>query len=81
MYITNKKKALIKVTIVGYYPISEKEVENYDIAEFDPVRMAEIDQEEYVKYRDLEVVIGLLDQSMPESVTFEAVDAGDVSKS
>ena len=37
------KTARIKVTVVGYYTVTEDEVSNYDLEEFDAVTMAEVD--------------------------------------
>ncbi len=64
----------IKVTIVGYYHVSEDEIDNYGIEEFDLAKMAKIDDEEYRKHRDTERVISWFTDNRPTSVTFEAVD-------
>lgn len=68
----------VKVTIVGYYLVSDAELENYGIQEFDPVKMAEVDQEEYYKHRDLHSIIDFFREGRATSVTFEAVDDSDV---
>lgn len=66
--------ALVKVTIVGYYPVSSDELDSYEIEKFDPVEMAKIDEEEYRKRRDIHDIIDFFGEDGPTSVTFEAVD-------
>jgi hypothetical protein len=70
--------ALVKVTIVGYYKVSSEELDSYEIEEFDPARMAEIDREEFTKRSDLGDVVSWFLDDKPTSVTFEAVDFSDV---
>jgi hypothetical protein len=68
-----EKEAWIKVTIVGYYPGREAELENYGLTEFDPAAMAEVDAEEFNKYEDLHTIVDFFEDSKPHSVTFEPV--------
>jgi hypothetical protein len=71
---------LVKVTIVGYYPVSDQELDAYNIEEFDPVKMAAIDQEEFARRSDLGDVVSWFLDERPTSVTFEAVDFADVDE-
>lgn len=68
----------MKVTIVGYYRVSDDQLEDYELEDFDPAKMAEVDAEEYPKYNDPHLVIDLFLDGNPTSVTFEAVDMGTV---
>lgn len=68
-----EKEAWIRVTIVGYYPVRESELENYGLAEFDPAAMAEVDANEFNKYGDIDAIVDLFEDSKPESVIFEPV--------
>lgn len=70
------KYGQIKVTIVGYYPVSSDEIKNYGIEDFDVAEMAKVDAEEYFKHKNCHTVIDWFSED--PIVTFEAVDDSDV---
>lgn len=75
------KHGQVKVTIVGYYPVSDDELDAYEIDEFDVAKMAKIDEVEYHRRGDTKDIIDFFPDSRPTSVTFEAVDDSDVDPS
>jgi hypothetical protein len=69
----------VKVTIVGYYLVSDEELGNYGIEEFDVAAMAKVDSDVYQNGGgDAQSIIDWFTDGRPTSVTFEAVDDSDV---
>jgi hypothetical protein len=66
---------LVKVTIIGYYLVSDQELENYGLEEFHVAAMAKVDQNSYnAQQVDPREIIDWFRDERPTSVNFEAVD-------
>lgn len=72
------KHGQVKVTIIGYYTVSENELDVYGLETFDVAAMAKVDEAQYRIHGNAYTIIDFFPDSHPTSVTFEAVDDSDV---